>query len=939
MEIAKAYNPKEAEENHYRIWEERGYFAPEINENAEATPYSIVIPPPNVTGNLHMGHALQHTLMDTLVRWKRMQGYKSLFIIGVDHAGISTQLMVTRQLKKDENKTPTDIGREAFTEKVWAWKAKYGGEITRQIRREGLSVDWSRERFTMDESLSRAVREVFVRLYEEGNIYRGNRIVNWCPRDKTVLSDLEVKEEKAKDGKLFYLQYPVKNSDVKITVATTRPETMLGDTAVAVNPNDERYQDLIGQTIELPLVNREIPVIADEYVDAEFGTGAVKITPAHDSNDFEIGLRHDLPQINVMNKDATMNENAGREFENLDRYEARARVVEKFEDLGLLEKIEDYDVTLPHCERCKTVIEPLLSEQWFVRMDEMRDLALDLMRTEKSPQFFPEVPYEKVYTTWLENLKDWTISRQLWWGHQIPAWYDADGNIYVARTFEEAAEQAGTSDLVQDADVLDTWFSSALWSFSTLGWNGEITETEDLKTFHPTDVLVTGRDIIFLWVSRMVMTALKFIGEKPFRDVIIHGTVLDKNGQRMSKTKMNGVDPLDVFEKFGVDATRMTLAGSSTGADFAWRDEKVESFRNFANKIWNATRFCLLNSEGAQVEYSYINPKAEIAEIKNLIGDELIDDIDEEDEEFLDKVEPQLAADNPKEKLSIADKWIISRLNRTALSVNRALENYQFHEAVQLLYHFFWDDFCDWYIELVKDEITAAEPSATRDASRSRIITILEQALRLLHPFMPFLTEELWQKLPEVSAGLHNPAYKSAQKTIMLADFPKGDAELIDEQSESEMQAVIELISKTRNIRAEMNIKPSDKVSLIVSANENLQKIFAGNEAQILKLARANKLDLAEKTDAPKASARAVLAGGAELAIPLEGLIDFAKETERLENQLSKLETENERLQKQLSNQNFVEKAPAEKVQEIRDRVAEIETQTKTLRQNLDALR
>jgi valyl-tRNA synthetase len=460
----------------------------------------------------------------------------------------------------------------------------------------------------------------------------------------------------------------------------------------------------------------------------------------------------------------------------------------------------------------------------------------------------------------------------------------------------------------------------------------------DLKTFHPTDVLVTGRDIIFLWVSRMVMTALKFVGEKPFRDVIIHGTVLDKNGQRMSKTKMNGIDPLDVFEKFGVDATRMALAGSATGADFAWRDEKVESFRNFANKIWNATRFCLLNSEGAQVDYSFLNPRAEAVEIKNLLGDEL-HELDEEDEEFIDKVVPEFAADNPKENLSIADKWIVSRLNKTALSVNRALETYQFHEAVQLLYHFFWDDFCDWYIELVKDEITAPEPGVGRDAARSRIITILEQALRLLHPFMPFLTEELWQKLPEVSSALHNPAYKNAAQTIMLADFPKGDASLIDEKAESEMQAVIELISKARNIRAEMNIKPSDRISMLVSAGESLQKIFAGNEARILKLARADELRIDENAEIPKASARAVLTGGAELAIPLEGLIDFQKETERLENQLNKLETENERLNKQLSNQNFVEKAPAEKVREIRDRVAEITQQTTALRQNLEALR
>ncbi len=938
MELEKAYNPTEAESTHYKRWEAKGFFAPEINENPNAEAFSIVIPPPNVTGSLHIGHALQHTLMDVLTRWKRMQGFKTLFLVGVDHAGISTQLMVTRQLKKDEHKTPQDIGREAFTEKVWAWKNKYGGTITNQIRREGLSVDWSRERFTMDESLSIAVRNVFVRLYEEGWIYRGTRIVNWCPRDKTVLSDLEVKEETKKDGKLYYLQYPVKDSDKKITVATTRPETMLGDTAVAVNAGDERYRDFIGKTIELPLTNREIKIIADEYVESEFGTGAVKITPAHDPNDYEIGERHNLEKIVIMNADATMNQNAGADFEGLDRYEAREKVIEKFEELGLLEKIDDYEVVLPHCERCKTVIEPLLSEQWFVNMSEMRDMALDLMRKENAPHFSPQVPHEKVYTAWLENLKDWTISRQLWWGHQIPAWYDEAGNVYVAKNKEEAIAKAGTDKLTQDQDVLDTWFSSALWSFSTLGWNGETTETEDLKTFHPTNVLVTGRDIIFLWVSRMVMTSLKFIGEKPFSDVIIHGTVLDKNGQRMSKTKGNGIDPLDVFDKYGVDATRMTLAGSSTGADFAWRDEKVESFRNFANKIWNATRFCLLNSEGAQVDYTFLNPKEEAREIVRLLGDELID-IDEEDEEFLDKVDPQFAKDNPKENLSIADRWIISRLNKTALAVNKALETYQFHEAVQLLYHFFWDDFCDWYIELVKDEITSVEVNTRRDAARSRIITIIEQSLRLLHPFMPFLTEELWQKLPNTSADLHNAAYKSAEQTIMLADFPKGDANLIDEKAETEMQAVIELIGKVRNIRAEMNIKSGDKSAIHIAANRDLQKIFTENEAQILKLGRASELKIGETLDVPKASARGILTGGAELAIPLEGLIDFEKEHERLENQLEKLNTENEKLVKQLSNQNFVEKAPPEKVKDLRERMAEIDMQTITLAENMKALK
>lgn len=913
VEIAKAYNPKEAEENHYKTWEERGYFAPEINENAEATPYSIVIPPPNVTGSLHMGHALQHTIMDVLIRRKRMQGFKTLWLPGTDHAGISVQRKVVELIRKDENKSPLDIGREEFLKRCWKWKEDYGNTILEQMKREGASVDWSRQRFTMDESLSRAVREVFCTLYEEGWIYRGLRIVNWCPKDKTVLSDLEVKEESKKDGKLTYLQYPVKNSDRKITVATTRPETMLGDTAVAVNPKDERYKDLIGQTIELPLTNREIPIIADEYVESEFGTGAVKITPAHDPNDYQVGMRHNLPQLLVMNDDATMNENAGEEFVGLDRFAAREKVIERFEELGLLEKIEDYEISLPVCERCKTIVEPILSEQWFVKMDEMRDLALDLVKNENAPRFSPEVPHTKVYTNWLENLKDWTISRQLWWGHQIPAWYDKDGNVFVARTLDEAETQAGTTELTQDNDVLDTWFSSALWAFSTFGWNGEITETEDLNTFSPTDVLVTGRDIIFLWVSRMMMATKKFVNKVAFKDVVVTGTVLGKDGKPMSKSRGNGVDPLEMFDKFGVDATRIYLASIATGADIRWNDTLIETYRNFANKIWNATRFCLLNSKGASVDLDSLTIN---------------------------------------ENTSIADKWIISRFNKTAIDVNKALEKYEFHTAVSLLYHFFWDDFCDWYIELVKDEITFSDNTVSADeddlsvwehqgqyfSARRRILTVLEQSLRLLHPFMPYLTEELWQKLPAVSNKLHNPAYKSAKQTIMLADFPLGDANAIDEKAESEMQAVIDLISKVRNIRAEMQIKPSDRPTIHVAANAETQKIFAENEAQILKLARAENLVLGETLNVPKASAKAVTTV-AEIAVPLEGLIDFEKEIARLENQVAKLEKENEQLQKQLSNSNFVDKAPTDKVQAIRDRVGEIGVQVRALKQNLDALK
>jgi valyl-tRNA synthetase len=945
MDIPKAYDPKSAESSHYQRWEASGFFAPEINDDPAAPKYSIVIPPPNVTGSLHMGHALQHTIMDVLTRWKRMLGYRTLWLPGTDHAGISVQRKVVEQLKKDEGKTPLDIGREEFVRRAWAWKEEYGNTITEQMRREGASVDWSRHRFTMDESLSLAVRNVFCRLYEEGWIYRGLRIVNWCPKDKTVLSDLEVKEETKKDGKLYYLKYPVKSSppyqggvdaasadgvvftpptkDVDVddptknhppatavpllgkegsfvAVATTRPETMLGDTAVAVNGSDERYKHLVGKTIALPLTNREIPIIADEYVDAEFGTGAVKITPAHDPNDYLVGERHGLEQLLVMNEDGTMNAAAGDEFEGIDRFEVRKMVVERFEELGLLEKIEDYEISLPICERCKTIVEPILSKQWFVKMDEMRDMALELMRSEGVPHFFPQVPHEKVYTAWLENLRDWTISRQLWWGHQIPAWYDEDGNVFVARTAEEANAKAGGKELRQDQDVLDTWFSSGLWAFSTLGWSADtpVRAPSDLATFLPTDVLVTGRDIIFLWVSRMIMLTKKFTGKKAFDDVVVTGTVLGKDGKPMSKSRNNGVDPLEMFDKFGVDATRIYLASIATGADIRWNDTLIETYRNFANKIWNATRFCLMNSDGASDLSAGFGPS---------VRDE-------------------------SRTLSLTDRWILSRLNKTAIDVNKSLTKYEFHTPVSLLYHFFWDDFCDWYIELKKDEINAGDIAAS-----SFILSVLEQALRLLHPFMPYLTEELWQKLPGTGNALHNPAYSKAEATIMLADFPLGDAALIDEAAETEMGSVIGVIRRVRNIRTEMNIKPSDKVEVHVAADAGGQAVLAANEAQILKLARGDKLVLAESLDVPKASAKAVIAN-AEIAVPLEGLIDFEKERERLQNQITKLETELGRLAGQLSNADFVSKAPAEKVEVLRDRKAEIELQTKTLNANLEAL-
>ena len=895
IDIPKTYDPKEAEAEHYARWEGRGCFAPEINSDPDAPVFSIVIPPPNVTGSLHMGHALQHTMMDVLTRHKRMSGFRTLWLPGMDHAGISTQLMVTRELKK-EGKTRHDLGREKFVERVWKWKKESGGQITKQMRREGASVDWSREKFTMNEDLSRAVREVFVRLYDEGLIYRGKRIVNWCPNDQTVLSDLEVLREPQK-GKLYYLRYPFKDQSGSITVATTRPETMLGDTAVAVNPNDERYQSLIGQTLILPIVNREIPVVADDFVESEFGTGAVKVTPAHDPNDYEMGQRHNLEQVRVIDQFARMTEETGAEFAGLDRYKARDRVVEKFEELGLLEKVVDYEFAISKCERCKTVLEPLISTQWFCRMDQLRDLAVAKLRKEGKPRFVPEVPYEKVYSDWLENLRDWTISRQLWWGHQIPAWYDDGGQVTVARSVEEARQKAGKKNLTQDPDVLDTWFSSALWPFSTLGWPEK---TEDLKTFYPTSVLITARDIIFLWVSRMMMTGLKFMGQEAFADVYVTGTVLDKHGQRMSKTKGNGIDPLEVFDKYGVDATRLTLA--SVGAtDTRWSERQVESYRNFANKIWNAARFCLMNAEGAE---SVAEPFA-----------------------------------GESSSLPLHDRWILSRLNKTAREVNTQLEAYEFHGVVQTLYHFFWDDFCDWYIELTKATVTAEADSPERALARARLIAVLEQSLRLLHPFMPYLTEELWLKLPVDHSKLLHSAYAGVEPTIMLAAFPKCDDALIDEQAEAEMSGLTILISCVRNIRSEINIKPGERISVLIGeANPRVRGVYEANKDQIERLARVSNLSIKAKLDAPKASVRAVLSSFGEVAVPLEGLIDFDQERVRLTKKKESLEKEAAKLETHLWNSDFLARAPAEKVSELKARAAEIELHTVALDQMIEAL-
>jgi valyl-tRNA synthetase len=794
------------------------------------------------------------------------------------------------------------------------------------MRREGASVDWSRERFTMDEHLSRAVREFFVRCHDEGLIYRGPGMINWCPKDQTALSDQEVDKE-SQGGKLYYLHYTVKGSDRRVTVATTRPETMLGDTAVAVSPKDERYRDFVGQTLTLPIVGREIPVVADEFVDPEFGTGAVKVTPAHDPADYALGKRHDLPQVTVIDQHARMTADAGAEFEGLDRYEARERVVQKFEESGLLEKVVDYEFAITKCGRCRTVIEPLISTQWFLKQGELGREPLELIREKHEPRFVPRVPYEKVYEDWLAGLYDWTLSRQLWWGHRIPAWYDEAGNVYVARTEEDARRAAGTDRLKQDPDVLDTWFSSALWPISTLGWPDE--DSPDLKTFYPTAVLVTARDIIFLWVSRMMMTGMKFMGEKAFDDVFITGTIFDKHGQRMSKMKGNGVNPLDVFDKYGVDATRLVLA-SIGSTDTRWNDNQVESYRNFANKIWNAARFCLMNSEGAQVGQGF-------------------------------EGEPST--------WSLHDRWIVSRLHRTAREVGSAIEAYQFHEAVYALYHFFWDDFCDWYIELSKSEVTAAEATPARDAARSRVLTVLEQALRLLHPFMPFITEELWQRLPGVGADSMHAAYRDSDvtPTVMLAEFPRGDESLIDERAEGEMRAVIELISRVRNIRTELSVKPGEYLPrlYVASPDRDMRYVFANSTEEIARLTRASKIFVGDSLERftpganggeaaapslslnapdpddkgiPRASARAVLAGGAEVAVPLEGLIDFAQERARITREREKVEKELQKTEAQLSNPNFVERAPAEKVEELRQRAADFRQRTSALGQMLEAL-
>jgi valyl-tRNA synthetase len=862
-ELSKIYEPKAVEEKWYKIWEENGYFKPD--PKASGKPFTIVIPPPNVTGSLHMGHALNNSIQDLLVRYKRMNGFKALWIPGTDHAGIATQNVVERELKK-EGKTKEDLGREKFIERVWEWKNEYGGRITSQLRRLGASCDWSRERFTMDEGLSRAVRRHFVQLYKEGLIYRGKRIINWCPRCRTALSDIEVEHE-AKKGSLWYIKYG------PVTVATTRPETMLGDTAVAVNPGDERYKHMWGTSLTLPLVGRKIPVINDDFVDSTFGTGAVKVTPAHDPNDYEMGMRHNLPMINILTPDGKITlaeftpeeKSKLKDLEGLDRFEARKKIVAMLDEQGLIEKIEDHDNSVGHCYRCKTIIEPYLSDQWFVKVKPLAEKAIAAVE-EGKVKFVPE-RWTKLYLQWMTNLRDWCISRQLWWGHRIPAWYRGE-ELYVG---EEPPKGSGWT---QDPDVFDTWFSSALWPFSTLGWPDN---TEDLKTYYPTDVLVTSYDIIFFWVARMIMAGLHFMGKEPFHTVYFNALVKDVHGKKMSKSWGNVIDPLDVIDKAGADALRFAFLSlcAGQGQDIKLSEDKITEARNFANKIWNVSRFILMH--------------------------------------VTDKNEKRI------DELYLADKWILSRLNRTIEQVTKAIEEYDFGVAAKTLYDFIWGEFCDWYIEMSKIE-----------ASDKVLIQVYEETMRLLHPFMPFITEEIWQKLEIRDQRLEIGNAKHG-KTIMLSKWPKADKKQIDEKIEIEMNVIKDIVRSVRNIRATLNIPHSKELTAYISADIKI------NDQQMKYIRSLAKLEKIEPHGAQKkieGSATAVIPG-VTIHIPLKGIIDLSKEVERLNEKVVKLDEEIAKVQQRLSAKKNV---PEDVLDEWKGREREFLDQKVTLQDQIKSL-
>lgn len=853
MTLPTKYDPKAVEENRYQYWLDGKFF--ETTNDPEKEPYTIVIPPPNVTGKLHLGHAWDTTLQDILTRMKRMQGYDVLWLPGMDHAGIATQAKVEEKLRS-EGKSRYDLGRENFVAETWKWKEEYASFIRQQWSKLGLGLDYSRERFTLDEGLSKAVREVFVTLYKKGLIYRGEYIINWDPATKTALSDIEV-IYKDVQGAFYHMRYPLADGSGHIEIATTRPETMLGDTAVAVHPEDDRYKHLIGKKVVLPIVGREIPIVGDDYVDMEFGSGAVKITPAHDPNDFEIGNRHNLERILVMNQDGTMNDKAGK-YEGMDRFACRKQIVKDLQEDGVLFNIEDHMHSVGHSERSGAVVEPYLSTQWFVKMQPLADKAVDLQKQEEKVNFVPD-RFEKTYLHWMENIRDWCISRQLWWGHRIPAWYHKEtGEVYV-----DHEAPADIENWEQDSDVLDTWFSSALWPFSTMGWPD--VDAADFKRYYPTNVLVTGYDIIFFWVSRMIFQGLEFTGKRPFDDVLIHGLVRDAEGRKMSKSLGNGVDPMEVIEKYGADSLRYFLStGSSPGQDLRFSFEKVEATWNFANKIWNASRFALMNMDGITFE------------------------------------ELDLSGEK-----SVADKWILTRLNETIEHVTKLADKYEFGEVGRILYNFIWDDFCDWYIEMAKLPLYG-EDEAVKKTTRSILAYVLDNTMRLLHPFMPFITEEIWQSLPHEG------------ESITVAKWPEVRPELSDKEAANDMRLLVDIIRAVRNIRAEVNTPMSKQVKLFIKAkDENIQSQLEKNRAYVERFCNPSELVISTDVSLDEKAMTAVVTG-AELILPLEGLINIEEEIARLEKEYDKLNKEVERVQKKLNNQGFIAKAPAKVVEEER---------------------
>lgn len=852
--MQKVYNPKEVEDRLYKMWLDKKYFHAKIDYSKK--PFTIVIPPPNITGQLHMGHALNNTIQDILIRFKRMQGYCTLWLPGTDHASIATEAKIVEKMK-EEGLTKEMIGREKFLERAWEWKRVYGGRIIEQLKKLGASCDWDRERFTMDEGLSNAVKEVFVRLYEKGLIYKGERMINWCPTCHTTISDAEVEYEEKK-GKLYYIKYPAKDNSYHVVVATTRPETMLGDTAVAVNPNDQRYKHLIGKTVVLPLVNREIPIIADDYVDMEFGTGVVKITPAHDPNDFEIGQRYNLPMVQVIDTKGYMNENAGK-YAGQERYEARKNIVKDLKELGLLVKEEDYTHNVGHCYRCSTVIEPLVSKQWFVKMKPLAEPAIRVVKEGKI-KFIPE-RFEKIYFNWMENIKDWCISRQLWWGHRIPAYYCRDcENMMVSREEVKVCSKCGSFNVYQDEDTLDTWFSSALWPFSTLGWPEE---TEDLKYFYPTDVLVTAYDIIFFWVARMIFSGLEHMGKEPFKYVLIHGIVRDAQGRKMSKSLGNGIDPLEVIEKYGADALRFTLVtGISPGNDTRFHMEKVEANRNFANKIWNAARFVLMNLD--------------------------IDTSFKPDES----------------KFTFTERWILSRLDMLIREVTENLEKFEIGIAAQKLYDFIWDEFCDWYIEMSKPTLYNKEASNNKEVQYV-LLTVLTDILKLLHPFMPFVTEEIYLNLPHV------------EESLVIATWPKPRGYQFTEDIQM-VEKLIELIRSLRNLRLERNIKPDIKPKVYIKTDDlSMANQLSLWEIYVKRLANFDQVIISNEV--PEDSVALVLSWGVAY-VKLKEIVDVQAELKRLLDEKERLLKEVERSEKLLSNQNFLQKAPEKVVNEEKEK-------------------